>query len=240
MYGDDDLDSVLLGGGLNPVHDAFDPFATGIGEGDGDSDSDDGDTDSAIIYDYGDTFGRFSGGYNEAVPTDGESLLGPGPKPSTTGADEQRERAATDAGIGNVRRVADERGGNPGTGVARRTRSEGVASSIGQAAQRIRAEASIPLTDDERRAGVNSLGNGTQDRGKIKRTYTRSIITEVPTFRRSSFEAMLMGLKANTNGDWIIQLKVPNEFTTEATSLGQAYGLALDISITRKIHGSGN
>ena len=44
----------------------------------------------------------------------------------------------------------------------------------------------------------------------------------------------MMALKANAAGDWIVQIKVPAEYKSAVFDLGDAYGLALEVQITRK------
>jgi hypothetical protein len=78
------------------------------------------------------------------------------------------------------------------------------------------------------------LDNGVKSR-KITRHYERQAITAPPPFKRSDFEATLVGLKANTTGDWIITLRVGQENREAATSLGDAYGLALDVVIEKHL-----
>jgi hypothetical protein len=48
------------------------------------------------------------------------------------------------------------------------------------------------------------------------------------------FEATIIGLKSNTNGDWIAQFLIPSSDRDAATELSGAYGLALDVAIIRK------
>lgn len=214
MYGDDDLDSVLLGGDIGPDGGDFDPFATGDG-------TDDGDVDTAIIYDRSDAFGGFVGGgiqgdSGQPANDDGPLFRSRADHPSSAALREQREREAVDTGIGNVGRVAADRSGHTSEGVARRERSEGVANSLFDAQQRVRAD--IARSDDDR----------------IKRHYERQSITAPPQFESTSFEATIAKLQANATGDWIITLKVPSANRAEATVLGDSYGLALQVTIERK------
>jgi hypothetical protein len=71
------------------------------------------------------------------------------------------------------------------------------------------------------------------DRGR-KREYRRSVITAPPEFEETVFEATIVKLQSNTNGEWIVTLKVPGSDRSAATVLGDAYGLALDVVIVRK------
>lgn len=50
----------------------------------------------------------------------------------------------------------------------------------------------------------------------------------------TDFEATLAGLKANTNGIWIITLTVAPYDKAAVYTLDDAYGLALDVHVQRK------
>lgn len=232
----DDLDRVFFGGGDPPADGSFDPFLPGLGKEDGSDDDVYGDTndsgeqdDPASVIRYG----RFGNQGNGRFQPDDDKPFPweRGTDQPTVGERSARERQAADTGNRNVGRVAAERGGSPPTGV-RRTESAGVASSIAAAQQRIRADASVPLTDDEQRAAV--VDRQEHPRSKIPRHYERQSITRPPQFQRTTFEATMMALKANAAGDWIVQIKVPAEYKSAVFDLGDAYGLALEVQITRK------
>lgn len=236
MYGDDDLDSVLFGGSDSPGDGGFDPFTEGIGGDESTSDGPDGDDDSFQRNDdsigvirYGRFGGQDPGGI---TPTDNGPLpWAGGTNPSAAELRTERTREATSAGNRYVGRVADERsGGNPAG--LRRTASTGVADSIAAAQQRIREQSREPLTGPESVAAVKADEAG--ETKKITRSYEKQSILAPPTFKSTNFEATIMGLKANTAGDWIIQLRVPPDFRESVTCLGDAYGLALDVVIVKR------
>lgn len=240
-YDDDDLDSVLFGGSDSPGGGVFDPFEQGDGtDGEQDDGSDGIDydpeqSDSSVgVVRYGRFGGKDPGGFepNDAGPLPWER----GTDQPTSGGDQQRDLERTDTGIRNVRRVAESRSESPTTGsaggFARKQNSPTVANSIGDAQQRIRADAAVPLSDDELGPAIRALDNGVKSR-KITRHYEKQAITQPPTFRSTNFEATLTGLKANTTGDWIVMLRIPQQYREQATSLGDAYGLALDVVVVK-------
>jgi hypothetical protein len=243
VYGDDDLDSVLLGGDDSIGDGDFDPFDTGSGENDG--------SDDSSTYGYGpdsesndtNAFDGLLGTGREiraAEPRDDDQPLpwARGNQP-VSGEGSARERAAADTGDRNVRRVADERTGDAGTGVARKQRSSGVADSIesAQSAIRKRVRDSQPLDDGERESVKLVIKEQNQSPySKVKRRYERREIKNVPIFGATNFEATITGLKANTAGNWIVQFNIPAEFRDSATVLGDAYGLALKVTVERKLY----
>lgn len=50
----------------------------------------------------------------------------------------------------------------------------------------------------------------------------------------TDFEAMLVGLKANRAGDWILTLQVSRDARQAVYSMDDAFGLALDIHVQRR------
>jgi hypothetical protein len=96
-----------------------------------------------------------------------------------------------------------------------------VASGLLDAAERLRA--SFPRDD-----GVE----------RPKRPYQRRNIAASPAFEHTAFEATIFKLLSAANGDWMVTFKVPSEYREAATVLGDSYGLALDVSITRRHHGA--
>lgn len=233
----DDLDNVLFGGSDPPGDGSFDPFLPGIGQEGSEMDGDDGDIDSPTD-DYGDNdlgrILRFSSQVASRQQSDDDQSLPweRGTNQPTKGEGSARDRAAADTGDRNVRRIADVRGGGATTGILRREQSEGVANSISDAQRRIRANATIPLDETEQVAAVKNDEAGHYK--KITRHYERQSISRPPEFRSANFEATMMALKANATGDWILQVKVPAEFKSAVFDLGDAYGLALDITVARK------
>ncbi len=233
----DDLDSVLFGGSDPPADGSFDPFLPGLGNEDGSDDDVYGVTDDAEQSDdsvgvirYGRFGGQDPGGFqqNDIGPLPWER----GTDQPTVGESSARARTAADTGNRNVGRIAEQRSGGSSTGLVRRQRAEGVASSIADAQERIREQSRIPLDDDERRRAVKSDEAG--EVKKITRTYERQSILTPPQFQECFFEATLVTLKSNVTGDWIITLKVPPEFKSQVFDLGDAYGLALTTTIVRK------
>ena len=103
MNDDIDLDSVLLGASDNPADGSFDPFLPRFNDDDEPGDGRYGATDDPIQQDVATgviRYGGFGGqGDSGLQPDDDESLpWAGGTDQPTTGADEQRLRAATDAG----------------------------------------------------------------------------------------------------------------------------------------------
>src|SRR5215472_10856563 len=232
-YDDDDLDTVLFGGDVSAGDGLFSPFDPADREDERENDQGYGDTDPTISYDrsvpLGGPFGHGDQGPAGVASDDSGPL--PGTRGSDTdGADWQRVRAAVDAGHRNVRRVADERSGSPPTGGSR-TVPPRLADSIVAAEQQLRSEWATtsaqpePIPDEE---------------PKPKRHYRRTVIYAPPQFEETVFEATMLKLQSNVNGEWIVTLRVPQEDRLAATVLGDAYGLALDVAIVRKHFGSGD
>ena len=259
MDDDSDLGSVLLGGGLHATDDSFDPFRPGLREEGPEGDDGDAVDDSPIIpngregidksVEYSDDGYRIEqpghdGGHSFDQRGDDQPLPWQGAgSQRVVGAAERRDREAADAGNRNVRGASTTHGGGPTAGGTRnaQTHSPRVDSSIDAAAQRIRADLSgARPVDTGRRANVlRALANGA-DRvdgpGQVKRQYQKQGIVLPPTFLETTFEAMLMGLKANASGDWILTLKIDQDAGQLVFPLHSAFGLALDVSVARHIH----
>ena len=248
MDDDLDIDSVLFGGSDPPVDGSFDPWLPGLGQERTEDDSGNGTSDHHFRdggFTAGDDdaegvirYGRF-GGEGDRIDQrdDGEPLPWQGATDRPiVGAAERREREAADTGNRNVTRTAEERTGRSNEG-GTRTDPPRLASSINAAAERIRADIRIPLDARERSAAVikweESRGNGPGG-GKIPRTYERKRLDHAPQFMATDFEATLAGLKANTNGIWIITLTVAPYDKSAVYTLDDAYGLALDVHVQRK------
>jgi hypothetical protein len=237
MSDDYSLDSVLFGGDDPPGDGSFDPFLPGLGEADGTNDDLYGDTDhsgesnsSVGVIRYGRFGGESDNGYEP--DDDGPLLRTGGPDNTVFGSEEHRARAATDTGIGHLRRVADERSGStregePGT-------HKGVASSIAAAQQRIRESAIQPITDSERRDIAVASGSFTHGSNKPKREYQKRTVTEVPTFQECEFIATIAGLKTNVTGTWTLTLNISPSESAEALKLKDSFGLALTVHAYRK------
>lgn len=220
---------------------SFDPFATVLGEADGEVTNVYGDTDHPGESDspdgvvrYGRHTDQSDSGYEQDAdrPITGER----GTVQQVIGADEQRDRDRTDAGIRHLRRVATEHSGSPGTGTVRRSTSEGVASSIADAQERIRAAAGQPLGADERRD--IAVASQTFTHGSSKpRTYQKRHVTVAPTFEECEFEATMGGLKSNTAGSWVLTLVIPPHEANGVLQLSASYGLALKVKVERKRYG---
>lgn len=233
MDGDTDLDDVLFGGSDPPADGSFDPFLPGLGEEGREDYGDSRDSDTAIIYSYTDAIGRQHGtdseGPGRLQPDDDQPLPWSGTAVRrVVGADEQRDRAATDIGI---RSVAAKHQGSIGPGGTGREQSDGVANSLFDAQQRIRAESGDGPTT------VRIVEGGNRNHTPIlkpTRPYERQEIHRPPEFENTSFEAMLLKQASNTAGEWIITLKAPMTEKDNVFDLADAYGLALTVTITRK------
>lgn len=236
MYGDDDTDFVLFGGDDSPAYGAFDTFLEGITGNDPADDDFHGDADDPEQSNDPTDRSGYDGPHLESIgrlqQDDDQSLPWErGTGQPISGSAEQRARDAADTGNRHVGRVAAERAPSTGTGIGR-NRSQPVANNILDAQQRIRAQSRLALDDDERLAAVKSY-----EAGEIKkptRSYTKQHILAPPTFQQCEFEATLIGLKANTSGDWIVNLKVPPLDDEAVISLKHGYGLALEVHVTRK------
>lgn len=253
MNDDLDLDSVLFGGSDPPNDGSFDPFLPGLRQegttddgdgweadgypGIGSQESDDDNADNIVGY------GRFDNeGYRIHEQDDG------GPLPwqregdiGVLGAEERRAREAADTGNRNIRGVAEKRSGGTGTGgngTGTRTHSTNVESSIGAAAERIRADLRVPLDARERSAAVIRWSEHTRSTGpgggKLKRQYVRDDPDAPMQFISSDFECMMTGLKANSSGNWILTLQIPAEAGQAIFPLHKAFGLALDVHVQRR------
>lgn len=241
-----DPDSQLFGDGDSPADGSFDPFLPGLGqerdtsaEPLGDSDrhsrvsySDSGDDEPETVIRYG-KFSDSGGNLdksddNRPLPWEGAGSV------TVSGADERRAREGADTGNRNIRRTAERHDRDTPTGTIgdRKTHSAGVDSSISAAAQRIRGELAGPVDARQRSVAIAEFAaKGHMQLGP--RQYQKQGITAPPQFLNTTFEAMLMGLKANASGDWILQLKIDQDAGQLVFPLHSAFGLALDVSVTR-------
>jgi hypothetical protein len=243
-YGDVDIDSVLFGGSDPPADGSFDPFLPGLGYSSDEDDGPDGAGDDPEQPDGADgviRYGRFgSEGNSGFQQNDDQSLPWEGRTGNPPrGIAEQQQREGTDTGIGNVRRIADQRGGSTGTGAFRRERPEGLAGSISDAQQRIRAVATQPLDSHDERGIAVAAQTFHTGSGKPKREYQKQALSSPPQFQSTEFEATLMGLKSNVAGNWILQLVIPPSDAAGVFDLKDAYGLALKVSVVRKRYTDG-
>ena len=217
------------------------------------------DEDDDDVAEHGDrrNLGLVGAGNEGAGPFVREPIPGTGRQPADLDAIraelEREDHRRSDTGIGNVRRVAAERSTGAGTGGAGtgqpdedaekptdRGLGRRMATSIEQAAERLRAEHSEGLTlvdgpglEARIKEFVHSEGKG--GNFHAKRAYQRSVITSAPKFRECELtEVNLAGLRAAATGEWIVTLKIPPSCFEEVTKLSSAYGLALDMTITRK------
>jgi hypothetical protein len=252
-----DLGDVLLGGGLHAVSDSFDPFEVRPRHQgrptDHDDDHDDGDIDSDFIdhqpddqfrpqYSGREGFGEHDGGGIQSIggyqPDDDQPLpWAGGTKGSVVGSAERREREAAGTGDRNVRRTAERHGGGTDTGAVGHTAPDStrVDSSISAAQQRIRndlrgsSQSNTGRLDVGRSIAVQRF----QERGLRGTSYELPRqAPHVPTrFESTSFFALLTGLKANAQGDWILTFKVDRDERHSIYALDDAFNIVLDIGI---------
>lgn len=245
-----DPDTGLFSGSDPSADGPFDPFLPRFREeGEtstdqhGDADGDDGEGGSATLYDYTERFGRYgpSGGESDSgfSPDDDRSLpwQGAGDQP-ILGAEERRAREGADTGNRNVRRAAEKHGGRSqsgGSGSPASNESR-VDSSIAAASQRIKDELRVPLDPRQRSDAIVKWETAGDKNRKLTRHYEKQGISSVPQFGNTTFEAMLAGLKANVNGEWILTLKIDPNAAHLIFPLHSAFGLALDVQINRHRH----
>lgn len=240
--------------GLGQEGDATSPFS---GEANGHNGSD----DSASIYEFpndgtgvgdrsadgyrvieqGDVGGdsifqsRHYGGDQVDKSDDDRSLPWEGTGAATVlGAAERAAREAADTGNRNIRRTAEQhdRSAGEGAGGNRTSHSTEVDSSISAAAQRIRSEIAGPVDIGRRSSAIEKfVRDGHLPMGP--RQYQKTGITAPPRFMATDFEAMLMGLKANASGDWIVTIKIDQQQGDRVFPLNGAFGLALDMRVER-------
>ena len=241
--GNDDSDFAFFGGSPDTADLPF-PFGPTPEPGYEPGDSDDDGSDGAHSYDQHEhgviRYGRFSDEDDERAADDIRDSVPwtRGPIHVIRGAAEQREREAADTGDRHVGRVADARSGEHPAGEhgGRTAGAARVANNLGDATLRLRETPSGGIALVPRRPiddGPIETDTATIER-VIKRQYERSNLTEAPKFRECQFEATLVGLRANPNGDWIIQFKVSPEFDNAVTQLKHGYGLALQADFRRK------
>lgn len=248
-----DPDTVLLGGGLRATDDSFDPFEPRVrheGEPPADSYGEAGGyigvsgedrqhDDAEGVIRYG-RFGDETGGLDKSDDDRPLPWESPG-SVHVSGADERRAREAASTGDRNIRGVAATHGGGAtagGTGDTK-THSPRVDSSIHAAGERIRAELTGPVDTRQRSAAIIAWDAAGRDFRKIegpRRQYQKQGIVTAPQFLNTTFEAMLMGLKANASGDWILTLKIDQDAGQLVFPLHSAFGLALDIEVNRHVN----
>ena len=235
--GNDDSDIAFFGSSPDTADLPF-PFGPTPEPGYEPGDSDDDGSDSPHAYDQHEhgviRYGRFNDHDDEATTDDVRDSVPwqRGPIHIVRGAAEQREREAADTGDRHVGRVADARTGvhtSGGTGGS----DQRVANSLRDASERARGSIVTQLGRGPELPIVDGLETDTRT---IKRHYELSTLTEVPKFRHCEFEGTLVGLKANVNGDWIVQFKVSPRFDEAVMQLKHGYGLALKHVIDRKKH----
>lgn len=240
---DDDLGSVLLGSS-DPSSDMdYDPFSVVGGENDNEARGDISGYGQGPESDHPIGERRYSGASgegSEGIPADdSRPLLRPGGSDQLN-ADAQwtadRERAA--GRDRQLRRVAEQRSGGAGTGEDGGARAPAVANTIRDAAARIRADfAREPGTAE--RVGIGRQLEGQAEHGtqqvqpRKKITYERSSVLTPPQFRHTEFEAIVSKLQSNTDGSWMLTLRIPPYCRQQATLLGDAYGLALGVTVER-------
>lgn len=218
--------------------------------------SDDGDIDhdqlGRIGYDRSDTgiFTAPGDDIRDTVPGSGREL------PDRIEQQRSLEREAAATGDRHVGRVADLRSGSDPAGASGGSGSaaERVADSIRLAQQRLRSDRTVDSTvrvGTPERAAIpdGAIVNGSTLRSleqvvipdestPIKRHYERTTLSAPPSFHSTTFESTIIGLKANTTGDWIISFKVSPEHKAAVMDLAGAYGLALIMHVERRKRGS--
>lgn len=65
-------------------------------------------------------------------------------------------------------------------------------------------------------------------------TRVTSKINEAPKFKHTVIQGQIFGLKANVNGEWMLTLRVPSDCFEGIHQLNGAFGLELDIDISRR------
>lgn len=155
------------------------------------------------------------------------------------GATERRDREGADTGTRNIRGTAEKHARLPNTGRYRTessAHSPGVENSISAAAERIRADLREPLDARERSAAVVRWSEEGDKNRKLKRQYQKTGVLIPPQFLNTTFEAMMVGLKANVSGEWILTLKIDADAAQLVFPLHSAFGLALNVEVSRHSH----
>lgn len=243
-HDDDDLGTVLLGSSDNSSDMDFDPFNPIVRKHDEQDGGDSYGNGTDAEPDHRASFLRYSGTSgegSEGIPADdSRSVLGPGTGDTvTTGAVEQRSIDQRRARDDQLRRTAEQRSGGTKEGSGRGRVPTGMANSIRDAAERIRNDFAREPNDTERVGIGRQLeeqdSHDTQRKSPTRKiTYERQAVLSPPLFRTTQFEAIVSKLQSNADGSWMLTLRIPPYDRAQATVLGDAYGLALDVTVNRR------
>ena len=145
----------------------------------------------------------------------------------------KRERQATDTGIGNVRGAAGQHTGSDPTGVPGTNGSP--AGSFAEAAARLSADTGsadhTPGVADRVEHFIKQTLAGNQP--KMER-FIRSNSQLPQEFTEATFECTVYKISTNTQGDWLVTIKIPFENRTQAREIDGAFGLAIETTMRRK------
>jgi hypothetical protein len=158
-------------------------------------------------------------------------------------------RGVAERAIGQRNAIAHSRGVGEGEGSDGSTLHSQLAASLEQAGIRFRStrngdgSGDNPAIDPEE--VVQAFLNGpevNQQRGGWQKslpptqplTRAKRGIIEAPKFQEAHMIGTMGGLKSNVSGTWVLTLLIDSDSYEEATKLGKAHGLALEIGIKRK------
>ena len=147
----------------------------------------------------------------------------------------REERAATDTGDRNIRGAARQHSGSDPAGLV--GGSGGAAGSIEEAASRLQeslrgTNRSVDV-DDRVRAFIEKRKDSpltSQEPG----TFAPHTPPRPMGFDTATFECTINKIATNTQGDWLVTIKIPFEHRAHVRELDGGFGMAIETTMTRK------
>ena len=137
--------------------------------------------------------------------------------------DRARETIATRA-IGQRNAIAHSRSAGEGEGSGGNDAPTALETALAESLE----QAGVRIRDEWAQRGRDN----TAVRERALPLSKRGIVT-APTFQSAKMTGQLFSLKSNTNGDWMVMLKIDAD-CEDAPKLAKAHGLQLEVAIRRK------
>jgi hypothetical protein len=146
----------------------------------------------------------------------------------------REERTATDTGNRNIGRAAGQHSGSSIAGLG--GGGGGTASSIEEAADRLQQSlggvTDPGRLDDRVKAFIAKTLNNPRDSRAGE--FPEPKPTRPPGFDTAKFECTINKIATNTQGDWLVTIKIPFEHRAEVRELDGGFGMAIETVMTRK------